>query len=214
MVATARKLFTVADLESMDDSEGWELVKGEMRNMSPASGEHGIVASRLLLRVGVFVEHHDLGEMFTAETGFVVGRDPDSVLAPGVAFVSASRLPRDGATWLSFVPFAPDLAIEIVSPSNTESEILEKIALYLRGGTAQVWLGRPKQRTLAVYSQGAPERILTIDDTLDGGDLLPGFTLALADIFRRRPSPTGGSRVGPSPPVPFPVRGRGEFGTW
>lgn len=185
MVATARKLITVADLESMGDSEGWELVKGKMRELSPMGGEHGIVASRLLLRVGVFVEHHDLGEMFTAETGFVVGRDPDRVLAPEVAFVSASPLPRDGATWLSFVPFAPDLAIEVVSPSNSESEILRKVAIYLRlrGGSKLVWRVRPRQRTVTVFSPDRPELVLGAADILDGADVLPGFSLPLAKLF-------------------------------
>jgi Uma2 family endonuclease len=102
---------------------------------------------------------------------------------PDVAFVSAARLPEEDA-WDRAVQFAPDFAVEIESPSNTQAELLRKMLLYLTGGSRLVWLVRPKQQTVTVYSPDVPECTLGLTDTLEGGAVLPGFSLPLAELFR------------------------------
>jgi Uma2 family endonuclease len=82
--------------------------------------------------------------------------------------------------------FAPDLAIEVATPSKSDEELRLRTRLHLQGGTRQVWVVRPEQQTVTVFSSDAPERMLTINDSLDGGDVVPGFTLPLASVFRRR----------------------------
>lgn len=181
MVAT--KLVTAEELEAMPDSERLELIDGEVREVPAAGAGHGVIGGRLIYHLQSFASTFRGGEVFNSETGYIVARNPDSVLMPDVGFVSAMRLPG-GEMWTGFVPFAPDLAVEIESPSNTQSELLRKVALYLQGGTRLVWLGRPSQRTVTVFRPDAPERILNEDDTLDGDNVLPGFTLPLADLFR------------------------------
>jgi Uma2 family endonuclease len=186
MTATQTKLLTVVDLEAMGSAaEHLELIRGVAYEMSPTGGQHGLITSLLTRRLGAFVEEHGLGETYTAEGGFIVARSPDSVLAPDVAFVANERLPRDGCDMIGFTPFAPDLAIEVASPSNTEASLLLKTSLYLAGGTKQVWIVRPRQQTVTVFSPDEPERILGLDDALDGGNVVPGFSLPVTQLFRR-----------------------------
>jgi Uma2 family endonuclease len=181
MVAT--KLLTAAELEAMGAAaERLELIEGETIEVAAAGGAHGILGGRLIGFLSMFLAQARLGEVVNAETGFVVTRDPDSVLMPDVSFISAAKLPAE-AFWQGFVPFSPDLAVEIESPSNTQSDLLRKIALYLEGGTGIVWLIRPNQQTVTVFRADAPERVFGIDDILDGGTVLPGFELPLAELF-------------------------------
>jgi len=123
------------------------------------------------------------GKVFGAETGFFVARDPDTVLAPDIAFIRADRLPPP-EDLIGFVPVAPDLAVEIVSPSNSETEMADTVQDYLDAGVALVVVGRPRPRTITLHAPGQPVRILSEGDVLDFGDVLPGLRLAVADIFR------------------------------
>ena len=185
MVAT--KLMSAEAFDALD-AEGrlLELVEGEVREVPFAGARHGSLEGRLIHFLSNHVYQGALGDIFGSQTSFVVGRKPDSVLMPDVAFVSAARLPEEDA-WDRAVQFAPDLAIEIESPSNTQAELLRKVSLYLAGGSRLVWLVRPKQQTVTVFSPDAPERTLGLSDTLDGGPLLPGFSLSLAELFRPYP---------------------------
>jgi Uma2 family endonuclease len=180
------KLYTADDLwELSQQIEGrrLELIEGEISEMTPAGGEHGVVAGRGLLRVGVHVENHQLGYVTAAETGYILFTDEngkDTVLAPDVGFVSKERAP-DGLPE-GFIPFAPDLAVEVVSPSETYTRVARKVALYLRYGTRMVWVIDPASKTVVVHtSEGA--HTFGENDTLTGGDVLPGFTLPVRDIF-------------------------------
>jgi len=181
MVAT--KLITAAQLLAMgSEADQTELVEGELVKMSPASGDHGRIGSDLHGFLWMHVRAHRLGQLFTVETGFIVGRHPDSVLAPDVAFVSVDRLVANQQL-PGFVPFAPDLAVEIESPSNTRAELRRKIELYFGGGSRLVWLVRPTRHTVTVFAPELVEVVLREADTLDGGDVLPGFRLPLTDLF-------------------------------
>jgi Uma2 family endonuclease len=188
VMSTTTRLITADELEDMPhrDEHGndcrLELIRGELKVMSPTKPLHGVVCARLTVKLGSFVEEHDLGETFGAETGFVVERDPDSVLGTDVAFVSRERL-ATVENEEKFFPFAPDLAVEVLSPGNTVKEINEKIALYFAAGSRAVWVFNPKRRTATVYSSPSEFRTLSEQDTLDGGDVLPGFSLELSKLF-------------------------------
>lgn len=182
MVAT--KLITAEELERMGtQAERLELIEGELHDVPAAGLRHGAISGRLAYHLSSFVADRGMGEVVTSETGFIVGRNPDSVLAPDVSFVACERL-RGDELEPGFAPFAPDIAVEIESPTNTQTELLRKVALYLNAGTRLVWLVRPVHRTITVFRPDRPELVLTETETLDGGDVLPGFQLALSDLFR------------------------------
>jgi Uma2 family endonuclease len=185
MVAT--KHYTVAEYQQMDSaSDRFELIKGELREVAAAKSRHGAIGGRLIILLGSAQSQQPAGEFFLSETGFIVSRDPDSLLMPDIGFVKSERL-TNVKVWDDFVPFAPDLAVEIESPSNREGEILEKVALYLRGGTHLVWLIRPRHRTVTVFRPGVPEQVLSEADVLDAGNVVPGFKLQLSDLFKGIP---------------------------
>jgi len=159
-----------------------ELIRGEVKSMSPTGGTHGYVCLLLGGIIMQFVRTHGLGKAFGAETGFIVGRHPDSVLGADIAFVSRERL-KTVENLDKFLPFAPDLAVEVLSPGNTAVEMDEKVALYFGAGSRMVWIVNPKRRTAAVYTSPFDVRILSEEETVDGGEVLPGFRLPLAQLF-------------------------------
>jgi Uma2 family endonuclease len=129
----------------------------------------------------MFVEMHDLGEAHGADAGYILRRNPDTVRAPDASFVRKERLvDLDDEGYL---PLAPDLAVEVVSPSNTVNEMSKKVHEYLEAGTSIVWVVEPLRRQVTVYTPGPVVLIYRDGDTLDGGDVLPGFTLSVTYIF-------------------------------
>ena len=182
MVETSR--VTTADelLALPDDGRRRELVRGELLAVSPAGHWHGDCAARILIRLGAFVEAHGLGTTYAAETGFWIGRDPDTVRAPDVAFVTAERarlVPRGPG----FFPGAPDLAAEVVSPDDSFTAVQQKALDWLAAGSRMVLVVDPRQRTVTVFRAPGDVRVLGETDTLDGADVVPGFELPLADLF-------------------------------
>jgi Uma2 family endonuclease len=178
-------LLTADDLYSLPDIP-CELRRGVLHMMSPASGGHGAVVTRLLTVMGPYVHGKGLGALFTAETGFVLERDPDTVLCPDIAFVVAARLPAGGIGWSGFMELAPDLVVEVLSPSNRPAEVRAKIADYLRLGVRAVWALIPAKRAVRVHCREGSritETLLTEADMLDGGEVLPGFRCPVAELF-------------------------------
>jgi len=178
-------LLTATDLWQLPDVP-CELRRGVLHMMSPASGGHGAVSSRLLAALGSHVYGQGLGALFTAEAGFLLERDPDTVLCPDVAFVAAARLPAGGLVGSDFVELAPDLAVEVYSPSDRPAEVRAKVDDYLRLGVRAVWVLMPAIRAVRVHArQGGrvTETLLTEADTLEGGDVLPGFSCPIATLF-------------------------------
>ncbi len=181
-MAVTEKLMTAHDLLIMPgDDFRYELVRGELRRMAPAGHEHGGVAMNIAAPLGMYVKQQSLGRVYAAETGFILSRDPDTVRAPDVAFVSKERLAdlnRKG-----YFPGAPDLAVEVVSPNDVYAEVEEKVAEWLGSGTKLAWVVNPRQRTLKVYRSLTDLTVLTEDDGLDGGETVPGWRLAVKEVF-------------------------------
>jgi Uma2 family endonuclease len=128
------------------------------------------------------VEANDLGVVFAAETGFRLASDPDTVRAPDVAFVIKTRVEEVGE-FEGFWPGAPDLAVEVISPGDSYTEVEEKVEEYLQAGARAVWVVDPRRRTITVYRSLTDITILTENDTLEGGDLIPGFSCRVAEVF-------------------------------
>lgn len=177
---TADELFLMKD-----DGFRYDLVKGELRKMSPAGSEHGAIIIRLTVALGQYVEENDLGEVFAAETGFKLASNPDTVLGPDVAFVSNENIPPTGIP-VKYWPGAPDLAVEVISPGNTRREIEEKIEEYLAAGVRLVWIISPKHRIVTVHRPDIEPATLTESDALDGQDVVPGFHYSIARLFTRK----------------------------
>jgi Uma2 family endonuclease len=150
--------------------------------MTPAGFDHGVVAMNLGAPLGQHVRAHRLGVVCGAETGFVLARDPDTVLAPDLAVVRQERLPQSGRP-TTFWNGAPDLAVEVLSPSDTIFAVEEKVAAWLAAGTSLVWVVNPRSRAVTVHRPGRPPRTLLESETLDGEDVVPGFRLPVAEIF-------------------------------
>jgi len=186
MSTAAKRLVTAEELLHLpDDGLRRELVYGEVIEMTPAGFPHGAVAARLVLRLAGFVEERGLGAVLTADPGFVLRRDPDVVRAPDAAFVSKERLPAEPIE--GFFPGAPDLAVEVVSPSETSAEIEAKVAEYLAAGARLVWVVYPTLDKVRVWRSPTDTTVLGLDDPLDGEDVLPGFTCPLREVLAPAP---------------------------
>ncbi len=182
MSSVATTPVTAETLSAMGDIGRCELIRGEIIHMAPAGAEHGDVAARLLLHVMVFVDAHNLGKVFATDTGFIIERNPDTVRAPDVAFVRKDRLTQ-GNLPRGFFPGPPDLAIEVVSPSDSLSDVTVKVDQWLAAGATSVWVVDPPNRTIAVYR--ADNRVLRYRnaDELRDEPTLPGFSLRLDAVF-------------------------------
>jgi Uma2 family endonuclease len=181
--ATITKPVTADELLAMpDDGNRYELVKGELIRMAPAGFQHGEVAMNIGAPLHEYVKRNNLGRVYAAETGFILTQDPDTVRAPDSAFIRQERVEKVGSMkgyWIG----APDLAVEVVSPGDTVSEVEEKVTEWLAAGTEVVWVVSPKLRTVTVYRSLTDIVTLTEKDTLDGGDVVPGFQIDVAKIF-------------------------------
>lgn len=169
-------------LRKPDDGFRYELVEGELRKMVPAGSEHGYIALRIASRLERHVEASHLGRVYAAETGFLITRNPDTVRAPDAAFVSRERVERTGRL-MGYWPGAPDLAVEVVSPNDTHTEVTEKALAWLEAGSRMVLVVDPSQRTATVYRSLEDIRILIEGDAIEGADVVPGWELPIAELF-------------------------------
>jgi Uma2 family endonuclease len=183
-MSTRTRLITADEFLGWPDEPGCrqELIRGEVATMPLPGGRHGRIAGKILRRVGDHVETADLGETYAAETGFLLERDPDTVRGADVSFVARQRLAliTDEA---KHIPFAPDLAVEVRSPSDRDVEVEEKVQLWLSAGSQLVWVVDPEARIVVVYRPGAEAVTLREDQEIDGGDVIPGFRCRVADFF-------------------------------
>lgn len=161
-----------------------ELVRGELRRMSPAGWDHGEAGSTLQELLNHQVRVHRLGSTTLAETGFLLARDPDTVLAPDIAFVSRARLPSTGCS--GYFPGPPDLAVEVISPGDRPPAVAARARRWLRHGAHLVWIVDPAARTVTVHAPTGTARVLGPDDVLGGGDVVPGFAVRVHELFPDR----------------------------
>lgn len=179
MVTT--KLMTADDLFLMpEDDARYELIRGELIKMPPPDRIHG----RRLLRVGSFFLSYadEVGGEATAEAGFRLEVEPDTVLGPDITYTNSARVPLDDAR--GYVSYAPDVAVEIDSPSNRPGERLARVEIYHGAGTRLVLFVNDEKRTVTAHYADGRVIVLTINDVLDGEDIMPGFRLPIADLFR------------------------------
>lgn len=175
---TADDLFRIPD----DGYHRYELVEGRLLTMTPAGGRHGVIVGRLHVALGAHVEQAHLGVVLSADTGFKLESGPDTVRAPDVAFVARERISRGGIPE-AFWQGAPDLAVEVLSPSDRRWDMEQKIAQYLRLGVKEVWFVDPAARRFTIYQPHESPRVLDESDTLESAELLPGFQYPLARLF-------------------------------
>ena len=160
-----------------------ELVRGEVRTMTPTGSRHGGIVAALTATLHHHVITNRLGQVFGAETGFKLASNPDTVRAPDVAFVRVDRVPP-GDLPEQFWPGPPDLAVEVLSPDDRIYHVEEKVDDWLHAGALMVWVVNPRRQIVTVYRAGQPPRIRTEADVLDGEEVLPGFAFEVAQLFR------------------------------
>jgi Uma2 family endonuclease len=158
-----------------------ELMSGRLVVREPAGFLHGRVAATLCARLLVHAENKDLGAVFAAETGFVLRRAPDTVLAPDVAFISKQRLPETAP--LEFSDIVPDLVVEVLSPNDRPGAVLAKVGHWLEAGVRLVWVVDPSHRRARVYRQDGSDSTLNETDALDGEDVVPGFSCDIESLL-------------------------------
>ena len=176
-----KTLLTADELEQMpdDDSVQIELDEGELITMPPASMDHGHREVDLLTTVHAFVRKHDLGRVYSSDTGFRLS--DDTVRCPDVAFVRKERVAQVHGP--GFGKGAPDLAVEIFSPSDSTRQLMRKVRQYLSAGCHTVWVVHPERKEIYVYEATGTDRTLTTDDLLECPELLPGLSIRVGELF-------------------------------
>ena len=171
----ATTIMTIDQLMCSDlADERVELIAGVVYRMTPAGGRHGLVCSNVLITLGQYVRERSLGALFTPDTGFLLRRAPDTLRCPDVAFVSTARLAEYGIG-PGMMTAPPDLAVEILSPSNSARYMNDKIRDYFDAGVRLVWVIDPGARTVTRWAPGEAIRTALESDTIDGGEVVPGF---------------------------------------
>ena len=178
-------LYTADELLTLPTGMGkrYELVAGELREMSPSGWRHGAVVDNLHTLLGSFIRARGLGRGFGAETGFRIACDPDTVRAPDFAFIAKEHIPSEPPEE-GYWPGAPDLAVEVLSPSDRTGEVDEKIDAWLNAGCAAVWVIDPKLETVTVYRSRTDVQVKTAGEELQGDPIVPGFSCGVDELFR------------------------------
>ena len=176
-MTTATELATITDLEQHPGR--CELIDGEIIDMAPAGFEHG----RAVLAIGMLLRMHvrgkGLGEVLAGDPGFIISER--TVRAPDVAFVDTAHAKQAPAR--GFMRFVPNLAVEVVSPGDSYSEVVAKARMWVAHGVALVWVVDPYSQTVEIYTPGRGVVQIGIDDRIDGADVLPGFSCAVSEFF-------------------------------
>jgi Uma2 family endonuclease len=180
--SAVKRRMTADELLTMpDDGMRHELVDGALLAFPPPGARHGYVQLAVASLLRPHVKAHGLGEVFVG-IGFVLKRDPDVVRAPDVSFLRADRMPETGLPD-GYIEGPPDLAVEVISPSNTLYEVGDKIAQFLAAGTRLAWVINPRRRTVAVHAPGGPVHVLGDADLLDAADVVPGFRRTVRELM-------------------------------
>lgn len=182
-MSTTVHLMSAKDLLQIpNDGFRYELVRGELRRMPPAGLQHGRVTVNITTSLDQHVKVNDLGVVYAAETGFKLASDPDIVRAPDVAFIRQERVQKIGDIE-GYWPGAPDLVVEVTSPHDSYAEVEDKVFDWLEAGTLMVIVVNPRKRAVTVYRSLTDITVLTEKDSLDGGEVLPGWKMPVKDVF-------------------------------
>jgi Uma2 family endonuclease len=186
-MSVKQQLVTAEELWEMPDvpDRRIELVDGEVVQVSPAGAVHTKIMFMLAKTLDNFVSRNGLGEVMPDNLAFVLQRGPDRVRVPDVSFIAAAHVPAEGLPE-GFWEGPPTLAVEVVSPHDRANDIHERVQDYLAAGTQQVWVLWPRTRSVTVYVVDGAPRELGPDAVLDGGEVLPGFTVQVSDLFEIR----------------------------
>ena len=185
-MTTKQKLITADEFLMMPRSDGrqYELVQGVLSEKVAASLEHNSVSGLIYLALAGYVIPNDYGEVAPGDTGFRLASDPDTVRAPDVVWIAPGRVTAEEAQ--GFPALVPDLVVEVKSPSNSYAYMAERAAMWLAYGAREVWNADYTRLAVTRYRPGHPPETLGETDTLDGGALLPGFSVPVWRLFRRR----------------------------
>jgi Uma2 family endonuclease len=187
MSATSTALMTAEELLQLpDDDLRHELINGELITMPLPRLPHGRIAMRLGAPLAQFVWDHDLGEVYF-EVGFQLTWNPDTVVGPDIGFISKGRLKQVEEDVKGYWQGAPDLAVEVYTPSYRPGKVSDRISRLFNAGTKQVWIVHLKHSTVTVYRSPSDTTTFSGTDYLEAQDLLPGFRLSLESIFGRTP---------------------------
>ena len=176
-VTTADELALLSDATAR-----YELIRGELITMTPPGWKHGTVAMRVGFIFSTFVEENQLGRAFAAETGFLLERDPDTVLAPDFSFISKASWP-DKEPSQAYWPGPPDFCVEVVSKSDRPKSTREKAEQWIKFGCCLVWVIDPAEETIEVFTPNDDSRIFIGDESISGDPVLPGFECRVSDFF-------------------------------
>jgi Uma2 family endonuclease len=182
-MAITPKLMTWQELAELpDDGLRYELVRGVLLTMAPPFDDHGRLADRFGRSLDRYVDAHDLGEVRRAEIGCLLTSNPDTVRSPDVAFVS-HELRATLGYGRGYFPGSPDLVVEVISPNDRLTKVAEKVAEWLEHGAKLVFVVNPRRRVVDVHRPGQGPQTLGMDDVLDGENVVPGWSMAVRDLF-------------------------------
>ena len=177
------ELLTADDLLRLySDGARGELIRGVFYETMPSGQDHGEIAAQIVYLLGMFVKPRRLGRIMASDAGVLLERDPDTVRELDVAFFLADKHPP-GARVLGYAEAIPDLVVEIASPNDSAREVEDKARMWLSFGARLVWVAYPDTRSVVAHPLGGEARALGAEDTLDGGDVLPGFSCKVGDVF-------------------------------
>jgi Uma2 family endonuclease len=181
-MSTAAQPITAEELWKLPNSQRRELVRGEVRIMAPSGFDHGAIVNNIQFLLTAHVKAKSLGVVVGAETGFRLARNPDTVRGVDVGFVRADRIPSSGRP-MTYFEGPPDLAVEVLSPSDTVEQVEEKVDDYINAGCPMVLVLNPKRRTATVHRASSGPLVLREDEIFDAQDVVPGFRCAVREIF-------------------------------
>jgi len=180
-ITVQTRSITGEELAMMEDIGPCELVEGKIVPMVPTGDEHGGIEIALGALLYNFAETHQLGKVRVGEVGIYIRRNPDTVRAADILFISNERYAQKGES--AYLDVAPDLVVEIISPGDVWSNVMQKLREYLAIGVRLVWIVDPPSRSVYAYRALTDVREFTADDDLPGDDVLPGFSIKVAEIF-------------------------------